>query len=51
VDLCQPGDFHIADDRVTKAEPALVAAFTVVPATTPALTVNLDDFTVAPDLP
>ena len=42
------GDFQMADDRVTQGEPALAAAFTVVPATTPTLTVQLDDFTVTP---
>jgi len=44
------GDFLMADDRVTQAEPALATAFTVVPATTPTLTVQLDDFTVTPAL-
>jgi uncharacterized cupredoxin-like copper-binding protein len=42
------GDFQMADDRVTPADPALAAAFTVVPATTPTITVQLDDFTVTP---
>ena len=46
-----PGDFQMADDRVTQSEPALAAAFTVVPATTPTLTVQLDDFTVTPGRP
>jgi uncharacterized cupredoxin-like copper-binding protein len=44
----KPGDFQMADDRVTQTEPAFAAAFTVVPATTPTLTVQLGDFTVTP---
>jgi uncharacterized cupredoxin-like copper-binding protein len=43
-----PGDFQIADDRVSQTELALAAPFTVVPANTPTLTVKLDDFTVTP---
>jgi len=43
-----PGDFQMADDRVTPTDPAFAAAFTVVPASTPTLTVKLDDFTVTP---
>jgi uncharacterized cupredoxin-like copper-binding protein len=44
----EPGDFRMADDRATTSEPGLAAAFTVVPATTPTLTVTLGDFTVNP---
>ena len=44
----EPGDFHMADDRATTSAPGLAAAFTVVPATTPILTVQLGDFSVTP---
>jgi uncharacterized cupredoxin-like copper-binding protein len=43
----EPGEFQMADDRAT-SEPGLVSQFTVVPATTPTLPVQLGDFSVKP---
>ena len=46
--FAEPGDFQMADDRGLSSQPALAAAFTVVPANTPTLTVQLGDFSVTP---
>jgi uncharacterized cupredoxin-like copper-binding protein len=45
----EPGEFQMADDHAT-SESGLVSQFTVVPATTPTLTVQLGDFSVTPTM-
>jgi len=46
--FAEPGAFQMADDRAAQSQTGVIAAFTVVPADTPVVPVQLSDFTVTP---